>query len=31
MIAGQAIADRMTVVTSDPIFKRYDGLRVLDA
>jgi PIN domain nuclease of toxin-antitoxin system len=31
IIAGQAIADRMTVMTSDPMFKRYKGLRVLDA
>ena len=31
MIAGQAIVDRMTVMTSDPVFKRYNGVRVLDA
>ena len=31
MIAGQAIADRLTVMTSDPIFKRYDCLRVFSA
>lgn len=31
MIAGQAIADRLTLMTSDPIFKRYEGLRVLGA
>ena len=31
MIAGQAIADRLTVMTSDPVFTRYEGLRVLGA
>jgi PIN domain nuclease of toxin-antitoxin system len=31
MIAGQAIADRLTVMTSDPIFSRYEGLRVFSA
>jgi PIN domain nuclease of toxin-antitoxin system len=31
MIAGQALVDRMTVMTSDPIFKRYNGVRVIDA
>lgn len=31
MIAGQAIAGRLTLMTSDPIFKRYEGLRVLGA
>ena len=31
MIAGQAIAVRLTVMTSDPIFRRYGGLRVFDA
>lgn len=31
MIAGQAIVDGMTVMTSDPIFKRYKGVRLLDA
>ena len=28
MIAGQAIADRLTLMARDPIFKRYEGLRV---
>jgi PIN domain nuclease of toxin-antitoxin system len=31
MIAGQAIADRMTLMTSDPVFKRYDAVRLMDA
>ena len=31
MLIGQAIADDLTMVTSDPIFKRYKGLRVLEA
>jgi PIN domain nuclease of toxin-antitoxin system len=30
MIAGQALVDRMTVMTSDPIFRRYKGVRVFD-
>jgi PIN domain nuclease of toxin-antitoxin system len=31
MIAGQAIADRMILMTRDPVLKRYKGLRLLDA
>jgi PIN domain nuclease of toxin-antitoxin system len=31
MIVGQSIADRMTVMTSDPVFKRYKGVRLIDA
>ncbi len=31
MIVGQGIVDRMTVMTSDPIFKRYKAVRLLDA
>lgn len=31
MIIGQGIVDRMTVMTSDPIFKRYKAVRLLDA
>jgi PIN domain nuclease of toxin-antitoxin system len=30
MIAGQALVDRMTVMTSDPVFRRYKGVRVFD-
>jgi PIN domain nuclease of toxin-antitoxin system len=31
MLIGQAMADGLTIVTSDPVFRRYKGLRVLDA
>jgi PIN domain nuclease of toxin-antitoxin system len=31
MIAGQAIAERMALMTSDPVFARYRGLQVLGA
>jgi predicted nucleic acid-binding protein len=31
MLIGQAMADGLTMVTSDPAFKRYRGLRHLDA
>jgi PIN domain nuclease of toxin-antitoxin system len=31
MIAAQGIADRMSVMTSDPVFKRYKGVRVIEA
>jgi PIN domain nuclease of toxin-antitoxin system len=31
MIVGQSIADRMIVMTSDPIFKRYPGVRLIGA
>ena len=31
MIVGQSIADRMIVMTSDPIFKRYPGVRLMGA
>ena len=31
MIAGQAMVDGLTIVTRDLVFKRYEGLRVLDA
>ena len=31
MIVGQGIVDRMTVMTSDPIFNRYKAVRLLDA
>jgi PIN domain nuclease of toxin-antitoxin system len=31
MIAGQAMADGLTVMTSDPVFTRYKGLAVLAA
>jgi PIN domain nuclease of toxin-antitoxin system len=31
MILGQSIADRMSVMTSDPVFKRYKGVRLIDA
>ena len=31
MIAGQAIADRMILMTSDPVLRRYEGVRLLDA
>ena len=31
MIVGQSLADRMIVMTSDPIFKRYAGVRLIDA
>jgi PIN domain nuclease of toxin-antitoxin system len=31
MIVGQAIADRMTLMTDDPVLARYEGVRLLDA
>lgn len=31
MIVGQSIADRLILMTSDPIFKRYPGVRLIDA
>jgi hypothetical protein len=31
MLIGQAMADGLTMVTSDPAFTRYQGLRRLDA
>jgi len=31
MIAAQGIADQMTVMTSEAVFKRYKGVRVIDA
>ncbi len=31
MIVGQAIADRMTLMTGDPVLARYEGVRLLDA
>ena len=31
MIVGQSIADRMIVMTSDPVFKRYPGVRLIGA
>lgn len=31
MIVGQAIADRMILMTSDPVLHRYEGVRLLDA
>lgn len=31
LLIGQAIADGLTMVTSDPIFRRYKGLQILDA
>ena len=31
MIAGQAMADGLTVMTSDPVFTRYEGLLVIAA
>lgn len=31
MLIGQGIADRMTVMTSDPVFSRYKGVRLLEA
>jgi PIN domain nuclease of toxin-antitoxin system len=31
MIVGQSIVERMTVMTSDPIFKRYPGVQLLGA
>ena len=31
MIVGQSVADRLMVMTSDPIFKRYPGVRLIDA
>jgi hypothetical protein len=31
MLIGQAIEDGLTIVTSDPIFKRYKRARVLEA
>lgn len=31
MLIGQAMADGLTIVTSDPIFRRYEALRILDA
>lgn len=30
LLIGQAIAEGLTMVTSDPIFKRYKGLRILE-
>jgi PIN domain nuclease of toxin-antitoxin system len=31
MIVGQSIADRMIVMTSDPVFKGYPGVRLIGA
>jgi PIN domain nuclease of toxin-antitoxin system len=31
MLIGQAIADGLTMVTSDSVFRRYKGLRVIEA
>jgi PIN domain nuclease of toxin-antitoxin system len=31
MILGQAIADRLTLVTADPVLKRYEGVQLLKA
>jgi PIN domain nuclease of toxin-antitoxin system len=31
MIVGQSIADRMTVMTNDPVLKRYRGVRLMNA
>jgi PIN domain nuclease of toxin-antitoxin system len=31
MLAGQAIAERMTLMTTDPVFKRYPAVPLLDA
>jgi PIN domain nuclease of toxin-antitoxin system len=31
VLVGQALTDRMTLMTSDPVLKRYAGLRLLDA
>jgi PIN domain nuclease of toxin-antitoxin system len=31
MIVGQSIADRMIVMTRDPVFKRYKGVRLIEA
>jgi PIN domain nuclease of toxin-antitoxin system len=31
MIVAQGIADQMTVMTSNPVFKRYKSVRVIDA
>lgn len=30
LLIGQAIADGLTMVTSDPVFKRYKGLLILE-
>jgi PIN domain nuclease of toxin-antitoxin system len=31
MLIGQAIADGLTMLTSDPVFRRYKDLRILEA
>jgi PIN domain nuclease of toxin-antitoxin system len=31
VLVGQALTDRMTLMTSDPVLKRYEGVRLLDA
>ena len=30
MLIAQAIKERLTIVTGDPVFKQYDGLRVFE-
>jgi PIN domain nuclease of toxin-antitoxin system len=31
VLVGQALTDRMTLMTSDPVLKRYEGVRLLGA
>jgi PIN domain nuclease of toxin-antitoxin system len=31
ILIAQAITERLTIVTGDPAFRRYEGLRVLEA